>query len=615
MNRIAQFFKGSIINKTILLIALILISVGGIIAVNTLSFFDVKDSLESMIDHDVGQIIENTRVNNDFINSIVASDLLINTFTERENTLKEQKDRLIDEIKTDIRSLKLDRKNSKKVFQEYIQKLDKLFAQCATINGILKEINTIEISLDTELANLDEIVVEKELTMAVDDSEEAESIRQLAIMLPGYREIYFEIILEFIHAKNAYLGPKEITQNYEKKILSLLEEIDIGLNAMPIAWQEIDPHVQNLIDLRSRYEFLITKVFKNMRAFHDQLGILKLSQKQVIAETSKINNQIIQNTHAIRRKTSENITSSIRTTTLLSGIIILILFVMGVFMVKLVQPIKRLSIGAGKIGAGDLNYEVKIESTDEIGHLAESFNRMTYNLRETTVSKEYVENILKSMNETLIVSTPDGRIQTVNQATCDLLGFKAEELVGEPVGKIFGEIEGRSTTQNKLNHQSTIEKLVSHRFIKNIEKAFIDKAGRKIPVLISASAMLDKDESIQGTVCVASDITDRKQAEEALKVSEANYRQLFAAEPDAIIITDSETKRIIDVNPAALKLYGYSYDEICGRPAVTLSAEPQKSAKHIQQLSSPEPIDETRETVQRLHKSKDGRIFPVEIAT
>ena len=57
-------------------------------------------------------------------------------------------------------------------------------------------------------------------------------------------------------------------------------------------------------------------------------------------------------------------------------------------------------------------------------------------------------------------------------------------------------------------------------------------------------------------VCVASDITDRKLAEEALKVSEANYRQLFAAEPDAIIITDSETKRIVDVNPAALKLYG-----------------------------------------------------------
>ena len=268
-------------------------------------------------------------------------------------------------------------------------------------------------------------MVEKELTTAVEDSEEAESIKQLAIMLPGYREIYFEIILDFIHAKNAHLGTKEIKQNHEQKILSLLEEFDIGLSAMPIAWEEISPHVRNLIELTSRYKFQITKVFKSMREFHDQLGALRLSQKQVIAETSKINNQIIQNTLAIRKKTSENITSSIRTTILLSSIIILILFVIGVFTVRLVQPIKRLSSGAGKIGAGDLNYKVKIESNDEIGRLAESFNRMTSNLRETTVSKEYVENILKSMNEMLIVSTPDGRIQTVNQATCDLLGYQS----------------------------------------------------------------------------------------------------------------------------------------------------------------------------------------------
>ena len=107
MNRIAQFFKGSIINKAVLLIVLILVSVGGILAVNTLSFFDVKDSLESMIDRDVGQVIENTRINNDFINSIVASDLLINTFTERENTLTAQKNQLINEIKADIRSLNI----------------------------------------------------------------------------------------------------------------------------------------------------------------------------------------------------------------------------------------------------------------------------------------------------------------------------------------------------------------------------------------------------------------------------------------------------------------------------------------------------------------------------
>ena len=88
MNRIAQFLKGSIVNKVILLVALILVSVGGILAVNTISFLYVKDSLELIVDRDVGQVIENTRINNNIRNSIVLGDLLIHTFTERENTFE-----------------------------------------------------------------------------------------------------------------------------------------------------------------------------------------------------------------------------------------------------------------------------------------------------------------------------------------------------------------------------------------------------------------------------------------------------------------------------------------------------------------------------------------------
>ena len=102
MNRILQLFKGSIINKAILLIALILISVGGILAVSTMSFSEVKYSMESMIVRDVGQVIENIGLNNNFRNSIALSDLLINTFTERENTLAGEKERLIDEVKSDV---------------------------------------------------------------------------------------------------------------------------------------------------------------------------------------------------------------------------------------------------------------------------------------------------------------------------------------------------------------------------------------------------------------------------------------------------------------------------------------------------------------------------------
>jgi PAS domain S-box-containing protein len=108
---------------------------------------------------------------------------------------------------------------------------------------------------------------------------------------------------------------------------------------------------------------------------------------------------------------------------------------------------------------------------------------------------------------------------------------------------------------------------------------------------------------------------DRKRAQDALREREASYRLLFSAEPDAIIIVDSRTKRIVDANAAALTLYEYSRDEFLRLRAIEISAEPEKSIAHIQEVASGMPAVASPGPVQRLHKKKDGTIFPVEISS
>ena len=135
---------------------------------------------------------------------------------------------------------------------------------------------------------------------------------------------------------------------------------------------------------------------------------------------------------------------------------------------------------------------------------------------EIIISREYADNIIRSMTESLIVVSPEGNIQTVNVATCTLLGYEEKEIVGQPVGKIVAEEEEEEEEEDRFKG-SGIEDLIKKGSVRNIERYYLSKDGRKIPVLFSGSVMRDDDGKIQGIVCMAQDITERKRAEEQVR--------------------------------------------------------------------------------------------------
>ena len=103
------------------------------------------------------------------------------------------------------------------------------------------------------------------------------------------------------------------------------------------------------------------------------------------------------------------------------------------------RPVNQLVKATENISKGNLVEKVSINTKDEIGVLAASFNRMTDKLLETTVSRNYVDNIIRNMMESLIVVSPNGTIRTVNQNTLDLLGYKEDEVLNQPIDMIFEE--------------------------------------------------------------------------------------------------------------------------------------------------------------------------------
>ena len=203
---------------------------------------------------------------------------------------------------------------------------------------------------------------------------------------------------------------------------------------------------------------------------------------------------------------------------------------------KFTRPISRLQDVAKEIGKGKLDAKIEISSNDEIGDLAKSFSSMAMDLKQTVVSMDYVDNIVSSIADILIVVTPDGKIEKANRVALDILGYNEEELIGKDASLLFPEEEKIPFKETKL------EELVTEGRLKAHEIDFKTKDDRKIPALLSSAVIRASDcsykgpvkdcpaykekgincEKILSIVCVAKDITERKQAEE--KLSEANKK-------------------------------------------------------------------------------------------
>ena len=101
------------------------------------------------------------------------------------------------------------------------------------------------------------------------------------------------------------------------------------------------------------------------------------------------------------------------------------------------------------------------------------------------------------------------------------------------------------------------------------------------------------------------DITERKRMEKALRDRDKQYHALFEAIADTVFLIDQETGSLLDVNPAATRMYGFNREEFLRMTTTDVSAEPEKTAEAT---AKPVPFIPLR-----YHRHKDGSVFPVEI--
>lgn len=109
---------------------------------------------------------------------------------------------------------------------------------------------------------------------------------------------------------------------------------------------------------------------------------------------------------------------------------------------------------------------------------------------------------------------------------------------------------------------------------------------------------------------VATDITERKKAEEAVAESERKYRALFNQVADPVVVTDGQTRRILDCNDAMLEVYGYTRPELVEMTLLDLMVEEERAAARA-------TLETHRmgRSLASVHRTKTGLTIDVDIIT
>jgi len=174
-----------------------------------------------------------------------------------------------------------------------------------------------------------------------------------------------------------------------------------------------------------------------------------------------------------------------------------------------------------------------------------------------------------------------------------------EAMVGKTDFDFFHESHARSAFDDEQ------EIIRTGRPIMDKEEREDWKDGHVTWVSSTKLAWRDATGKIVGIMGISRDITERRQAEMALRESEERYGQLFDLASDAVTLVDIETHRYMEVNQATQRLYGYSRDEFLQMTPADVSIEPEKTHGHIAMGDAHVPL--------RWHRKKNGELFAVEI--
>ena len=188
-----------------------------------------------------------------------------------------------------------------------------------------------------------------------------------------------------------------------------------------------------------------------------------------------------------------------------------------------------------------------------------SIRRDTTARHSANQAKAFLASIVESSEDAIMSSTPEGVILSWNRGAEHLYGYRAEEVVGQPVSIL-------APADQRASLKSISEKLHGGESVGQFEGVALTKEGRRVNISISACPIRDAHGRITARAAIMRDITAQVQAQEA--------RALLASivdSADDAIFGAALDGAILSWNNGAQAMFGYPTEEILGKPLSILT--------------------------------------------
>jgi len=209
--------------------------------------------------------------------------------------------------------------------------------------------------------------------------------------------------------------------------------------------------------------------------------------------------------------------------------------------------------------------------------------------------------LAETASEGICVIDTSGRIDYANSHFSDMAGTTDKKIIGEEFGK-FVAPDYRDILRK------AVKKMMKGNKITNLELVLKCRDGT-LDAELNASPILWNDKII-GSFVTIRDVTERKKIQEELNKQKTYFQALFESTPEAIASLDRD-HNVIDANPAFIKLFGYTLDEIKGKNLddFILPDGKEKEGRGI----TKEVMRGKTVAMETVRKRKDGSLVPVSL--